>query len=97
MSPIEQRAARLAQAKHRGSVSHKTELENTLIILAWESANLSEGQCARMLDLDRVALRKLRMDTLDRAMKFAEELDAPYMAALRAKIAARAAALAPAP
>ena len=78
MTPLQQRAARLAQAKHRGTkTSHKTDLENTLIVLAWEAELLSEGQCSRMLDMDRVSLRKLRMDTLDRAMAFAESIDSP--------------------
>lgn len=78
MDDAKRRAARIAQAKHRGTkASHKTDLENTLIMLAWEAEMLSEGQCSRMLDMDRVSLRKLRMDTLDRAMAFAESIDAP--------------------
>lgn len=77
MEASKQRAARMAQAKHRGSkTSPKTEHENTLIILAWEAELLSEGQCSRMLDMDRISLRKLRDATLDRAMVFAEALDA---------------------
>ncbi len=76
MTPAKQRAARLAQAKHRGSkVSHKTECENALLILAWEAEILSEGQLARMLDLDRVSIRQMRLDMLDKATALAESLD----------------------
>lgn len=70
-----QRAARVAQAKHRGTkASHKTAMENTLLILAWEATILSEGQVVRILDLDRVSVRKMRIDMLDAATKLAESL-----------------------
>jgi hypothetical protein len=96
MSPIKQRAARIAQAKHRGSTSHKTDLENALIVLAWEAELLSEGQCSRMLDMDRVSLRKLRTDTLDKAMAFAEAIDPPErLKEIQSYLARRVAALRP--
>jgi hypothetical protein len=81
MTPAQRRIARLAQAKHRGSkASHKTELENALMILAWEAEVLSEGQVSRLLDLDRVSIRQMRLDMIDRATKFAESLDAAISA-----------------
>lgn len=75
MSPLKQRAARVAQAKHRGTkASHKTEMENALLMLAWESETLSEGQVSRLLDLDRVSVRQMRLDLLDRATALADAL-----------------------
>ena len=75
MTPAEQRAARIAQAKHRGSkASHKTELENVLLMLAWEAEVLSEGQLSHILDTDRVSIRKMRLDLIDQATKLAESL-----------------------
>jgi hypothetical protein len=70
-----QRYNRIAQAKHRGSKrSHVTELEDALLILAWEAELLSEGQVSRLLDEDRVTLRLRREALLDRAARFAEAL-----------------------
>lgn len=75
MSPAKQRAARIAQAKHRGTAnSHKTVLENVLLLLAWEAEVLSEGQVSRLLDLDRVSVRQMRLDLLDRATALADAL-----------------------
>lgn len=72
---LKKRRARFYQAKHRGSTSRETELENALLILCWEGEQLSEGQLSKMLDLDRVSIRKMRHDFLDRGMKIAEALD----------------------
>lgn len=77
MTPKQQRYARIAQAKHRKSRSIKTELENAQLLLAWEAEQLSEGQVASMLDLDRVSLRKLRADAIDAGMQIAQALDTP--------------------
>ena len=75
MTPAQQRAARVAQAKHRGTkTSHKTELENVLLVLAWEAEVLSEGQLSQILDTDRVSIRKMRLALLDRATSLAESL-----------------------
>jgi len=74
MTPARQRQARTAQAKHRGSVSHKTELENVLLLLAWESEGLSEGQMVAILNIDRVTIRRMREAAIDRAMALAESL-----------------------
>lgn len=77
MNPLQQRAARVAQAKHRGTkTSHKTGLENVLLILAWEAEVLSEGQLSHILDIDRVSIRKMRLALLDRATGLAESLHA---------------------
>lgn len=76
MSPDKQRKARVAQAKHRGTRrSVKTELENTMILLAWEAEQLSEGQVSSLLDIDRVSLRKMRTDAIDEGMRLADLLD----------------------
>lgn len=74
MTPKQQRYARIAQAKHRKSRSTKTELENAHLLLAWEAEQLSEGQLASMLDLDRVSLRKLRADAIDAGMQIGQAL-----------------------
>lgn len=58
---VKRRSDRLAQQKHRkGKASYVTEIENLQIILAWEAGELSEGQAAKALRVERVALRDLR-------------------------------------
>lgn len=75
MSPAQRRAARIAQAKHRGTkTSHRTQFENALLMLAWEAEVLSEGQLSHILDTDRVSIRKMRLDLIDQATAFAESL-----------------------
>lgn len=74
MTPKRQRQARIAQAKHRGGTSPKTGLENVLLLLAWESEGLSEGQMVSLFDLDRVTIRRMREAAIDRAMRLAESL-----------------------
>lgn len=70
-----QRRMRAYQAKSRGDrVSHKTEAENALLLFAWEAGDLSEGQMARALDIDRVTLRKMRDDARTKALALAEQL-----------------------
>lgn len=75
MNAKKQRLARLYQGKSRGDRrSYKTELENLQILLAWEAGDLSEGQVANMLDVDRVALRMMREGAIAAGMTLAEEL-----------------------
>ena len=75
MNAKERRLARLYQGKSRGDRrSYKTELENVQILLAWEAADLSEGQVARMLDVDRVTLRQMREGAIVEGIKLADEL-----------------------
>ena len=75
MSPKQQRLARLYQGKSRGdSRSYKTELENVQLLLAWEAGDLSEGQVATMLGVDRVSLRMMRDGAKAAGMALAEEL-----------------------
>jgi len=58
---LKRRSDRLAQQKHRrGKASYVTEIENLQIMLAWEAGELSEGQAAKALQVERVALRDLR-------------------------------------
>ena len=78
MNQKQQRQARLYQAKHRSSQrSYKTELENAQLLLAWEAAELSEGQMARLLDTDRLTIRKMRADAIDAGMRLANALLTP--------------------
>jgi hypothetical protein len=75
MTPADKRRARAYQAKHRGTKrSHVTELEDALIMLAWEAELLSEGQVSHLLDVDRVTLRLRREAMLDGATKLAEAM-----------------------
>lgn len=58
---LKRRSDRLSQKKHRGGkASYVTEIENLQIMLAWEAGELSEGQAAKALGVERVALRDLR-------------------------------------
>jgi hypothetical protein len=45
-----------------------------LLLLAWEAADLSEGQVSKLLDMDRVSLRQMRLDTLAQALRLADSL-----------------------
>ena len=66
---------RLAKAKERRSNrSYKTELENALLLLALESTDLSEGQVARAMGLDRLAVRVLRDAAVAAGVELAEGL-----------------------
>ena len=66
---------RIAQAQHRGSaVSHETGRENALILLAWEAAELSEGQAAKALQIDILGVRDLRAAYLAEALVLFEAL-----------------------
>ncbi len=70
-----QRRDRLYQANRRGSRrSYKTELENLQLLLAWEASELSEGQMVKLLDTDRLTIRKMRQDALDAAAQLADGL-----------------------
>lgn len=78
MSPKQQRAARLAQAKHRGSRrSYKTDAEDLGLLLLWEADVLSEGQVAAAFGIDRVTLRLMREGAMADALKLAEALIPP--------------------
>lgn len=60
------RQDRQYQAKHRGTKrSFVTEIENLKVLLAWEAGQISEGWAAKILKLDRVSLRDLRLKYLD--------------------------------
>lgn len=60
-----QRLDRLAQQRHRGSRrSYVTEIENLQVLLAWEAGELSEGQVATVLKMDRVSVRELRREAV---------------------------------
>lgn len=66
---------RIAQAKHRGSKrSYRTELENAQIMLAWLAEELSEGQAAHALGVDRISLRVMRDGAIAQGLQLAEAL-----------------------
>lgn len=72
---VKQRRNRLYQAKHRGSRrSYKTELENIRVLLAWEAAELSEGQAAEAIGVDRVTLRVMRDGCIAHGLMLAQSL-----------------------
>lgn len=76
--PLAQRKAREHQAKHRKTRhSYKTEVENLRLLLCWEAEQLSEGQISQLLDIDRVSIRKMRLDAIDEGMRLAEALHRP--------------------
>ena len=75
MNAKQQRLARLYQSKSRGDRrSYKTELENVQLLLAWEAGDLSEGQVAKILGVDRVSPRMIREGAVAAGMALAEEL-----------------------
>mgnify|MGYP001604300479 CR=1 FL=1 len=64
------RKDRAYQQKHRNSKrSYVTEIENLGFLLAWESGDLSEGQLAKRLGIDRVELRDMRINAITVALK----------------------------
>ena len=66
---------RLAKAKQRGSKkSYVTQFEDAKIILAWEAENLTEGQAAKALQMDRVSMRILREELINAGGSLAREL-----------------------
>jgi hypothetical protein len=78
MDQLKQRRYRLYQAKHRGTAcSLKTELENAQLLLAWETGNLSEGQFAKVLGIDRLAARVMRDEAVAEGMQLAEAILTP--------------------
>lgn len=71
----QRRAMRGYQAKARGTrQSFATLYENALIVLAWERAELSEGQAAKALGLDRLSARILRDDLVLAGIRIGSEL-----------------------
>ena len=67
MGIVKQRYNRHAQQKHRGSRRcYRTEAEDALILLAWEAGELSEGQAAKALGVDRVTARDRRLSAVER-------------------------------
>jgi len=75
MDIVTQRYNRRAVRKHRGSRrSYLTEAEDALIILAWQAGELSEGQAARALGLDRVTARDRRIAAIERGQEIGHAL-----------------------
>jgi hypothetical protein len=72
---LKSRSDRLYQQKHRGSkTSPVTDLEDALVVLAWEAGELSEGQAAAALGVDRLGARLRREALLARGITLAYEL-----------------------
>lgn len=60
-----QRRDREAQQRHRGSKrSYVTEIENLQVLIARVAGELSEGQAARALGVDRVTERVMELDAV---------------------------------
>jgi hypothetical protein len=69
------RQNRMYQADHRSSKrSYKTELENALLLLAWESTDLSEGQVSHALNIDRISLRMMREGAIAEGLRVFQSL-----------------------
>lgn len=69
------RADRQYQRKHRaGKSSPTTDLEDALIVLAWEAGELTEGQAAAALGTDLLGARIRREALLGRGIQIAYEL-----------------------
>jgi hypothetical protein len=84
VSALKQRTMRAYQAKHRGSkTSFKTQIENLQILLAWEAAELTEGQAARALNVCRIEAREMR----EKAIRAGEEIAGEIIAMYRSKAA----------
>lgn len=72
---LKRRQNRAAQAKRRNSgTSYKTDAENIGLLLLWEADELSEGQIASALRIDRVTLRSMRARAIAVAQEFYESL-----------------------
>lgn len=70
---LHRRSMRRHQRTSRGGkTSHRDNYENAAILLAWESGEITEGQAARALRLDRVSARELKLKStaLGRAIAF---------------------------
>jgi predicted ArsR family transcriptional regulator len=72
---LKARADRASQRKKRGSkTSPVTDLEDALVVLAWEAGELTEGQAAAALGVDRLGARLRREALLARGITLAYEL-----------------------
>jgi hypothetical protein len=66
---------RLAKQKERGTkISYLTRFEDAAICLAWEAGELSEGQAATALGVDRIGARLRREAILGRGVVLAARL-----------------------
>lgn len=66
---------RIAQQRHRaGRRSYKTELEDALVLVAWEAAELSEGQVAKILGCSRIEARDKRIAAIRQGRLIADAL-----------------------
>lgn len=62
---------------HAAKINDRTAgLSTVFLLLLWEAEQLSEGQLSKMLDIDRVTLRQMRIDAIEAGMKLAETLQA---------------------
>lgn len=74
-SPAKRRRDRLSQQRHRGGKhSPLTQAENASILLALEAGELTEGQAAKALGVDRVSCRLLREEAIGRGIALAAAL-----------------------
>lgn len=76
-----QRQDRLSQAKGRQSRrSYVTEIENLQILIAWAVGELSEGQAARALKMDRVLARVASLSAVQAGVALSEVHKRPVRA-----------------
>lgn len=50
------------------------EMAAISLLLCWEATELSEGQLSKLLELDRVELREMRLEAIQAGLKLAEQL-----------------------
>lgn len=78
---VKRRSDRLSQRKHRnGRRSYLTDMENARILLAWEAAELTEGQAAEALGVDRLGARKMREEAIGSGIALAAAFRTPRKA-----------------
>ena len=72
---VAKRRMRGYQESHRGvSAGAQTRYENAAIIAAWERGDLSEGQVADALGIDRMRAREIRDEVMEFGVLLAAEL-----------------------
>lgn len=72
---LQKRTERLYQRRHRGGKrSASDESENAAIMLAWEAGEITEGQAAKALGVDRVSAREMKLKAVALGRALAQEL-----------------------
>lgn len=75
LQAVKRRKFRKYQRRSRGGINSASDaFENAAIALAWEAAELTEGQAMRALGVDRVAARELKLRVIAFGRSLAHEL-----------------------